>query len=85
MDSKIWHDGFDEKDKPEMYIDPTTGKKWNTFALCIFWYDGWHSDLCRITEDGKFESMTDKKVYEPNHVFEYWAYVDDLIPNDLQR
>ena len=80
MNKKIWHEGIEV---PQMYVDPTTGAKQNTFALCIIWYDGWHEDLCKITEDGMFESMTNGDVNEPNF-FEYWAYTHDLIPSDLQ-
>lgn len=80
MNKKIWHEGTDI---PQMYIDPQTGKELNTFALCIIWYDGWNEDLCKVTEDGMFESMTSGDVNEPNF-FEYWAYTYDLIPSDLQ-
>ena len=81
-EKKIWHDSFDENDKPQMYVDPTTGAKWNTFVLCIGWYDGWHPDLCKVTEEGKFESMTSDDIFEPKF-FDYWAYTDDLIPSNL--
>lgn len=76
---KIWHEGTEI---PQMYVDPTTGAKWNTFALCIIWYDGWHEDLCKVTDDGKFESMTSGDVSE-SKFFDYWAYTDDLIPWSL--
>lgn len=75
-DKKIWHEGTEI---PEMYVDPTTGAKWNTFALCIIWYDGWNEDLCKVTDDGKFESMTSGDISE-SKFFDYWAYTDDLIP-----
>ena len=43
------------------------------------WYDGWNEDLCKVTDDGKFESMTSGDVFE-SKFFDYWAYTDDLIP-----
>lgn len=73
---EAWHEG---SEVPQMYVDPTTGAKWNTFALCVGWYDGWHPDLCKVTEEGKFESMTSGDVFE-SKFFDYWAYTDDLIP-----
>ena len=84
-EKKIWHNGHDENDKPEVYVEPITGAKWHTYALCIFWYDGWNEDFCEVTDDGKFMSMTDSehKIYEPK-MFDYWAYTHDLIPNDLE-
>ena len=83
-EKKVWHDGFDENDKPQIYVEPTTGAKWTTYALCICWYDGWICDLCKVTDDGMFLSMTNEEhtIYEPKF-FEYWAYTDDLIPSNL--
>lgn len=78
---KIWHPG---SEKPAIYVDPTTGHKLNTFALCIIWYDGWIEELCKVTEDGKFESMTGAGTYEyDSDFFEFWAYTYDLIPYSL--
>lgn len=76
---KIWHPG---SEKPAIYVDPTTGHKLNTFALCILWYDGWNEEFCQVTEDGKFESMTGFNEYDSDF-FEFWAYTYDLIPYSL--
>ena len=76
---KIWHPG---SEKPAIYTDPTTGRKLNTYALCIIWYDGWKEEFCQVTEDGKFESMTGFNEYDSDF-FEFWAYTYDLIPYSL--
>ena len=76
---KIWHPG---SEKPVIYVDPTTGHKLNTFALCILWYDGWNEELCKVDEDGSFESMTSSETYDSDF-FDFWAYTYDLIPYSL--
>ena len=80
MNKNIWHEGTE---RPLIWEDPLTGRKINTYALCLVWYDGWIEDLCKVTDDGKFESMTSHDVRE-HDFFEYWAYTYDLIPNDLR-
>ena len=74
-----WHPGTE---KPVIYKDQLTGNKLNTFALCILWYDGWNEELCKVTEDGKFESMTGSETYDSDF-FEFWAYTSDIIPYSL--
>ena len=78
--SSVWHKG---SEKPSIYRDELTGNTLRTYALCIIWYDGWIEDLCRVTEDHIFISMTSGKTYLPTD-FEYWAYTHDLIPKDLE-
>ena len=78
--SSVWHKG---SEKPSIYKDKLTGNTLITYALCIIWYDGWVEDLCRVTEDHIFISMTSGKTYLPTD-FEYWAYTYDLIPKNLE-
>lgn len=73
----LWHDG---DEKPTRQIE----SNYVHYALYIFWYDGWNTELCKINKDGSFTDSNDN-VWDniENPFFEYWAYVDDLIPNDL--
>ena len=73
---KVWHQGCD---KPFIYVDKITNQQLTTFALCVVWYDGWVEDLCKVTEDHKFISMTNGKIYDSDF-FWYWCYTYDLMP-----
>jgi len=73
----LWHKG---NEKPTRQIE----SNYIHYALCIFWYDGWNTELCKVNKDGSFEDSNGNiwdNIEKP--FFEYWAYVDDLIPDEL--
>ena len=75
----LWHKG---DEKPTRQIE----SNYVHYALCIFWYDGWNTELCKINKDGSFVDSNDNIWNNiENPFFEYWAYVDDLIPSELSE
>lgn len=77
----VWHTS---DEKPEIYKDKISGNKLVTYCLCIFWYDGWHSSLCYVNEDGTVTEVNNGKTFSIES-FEYWAYDYDLIPDNLDN
>ncbi|MBO6273883.1 hypothetical protein J6O48_14090 [bacterium] len=74
----LWHPG---DERPTRQIN----SNYVYYALCIYWYDGWNEELCKINKDGTFTDSNGNIWGLERDFFDYWCYTDDLIPDNLDK